>query len=255
MNSTKAILTRIKSTLGGIIGFAGLIVAIGNAHAGEDSASVPSPFRWSRLLPRQILAGPQVGVMGSRFIASADYRSLVEPTPAKRDGGAALSMGVVATARWSHWFSLSVAPHRETYAMETRERTVAFPDNPFPHTLRASTNLTYNVWPILFGIGWFTPRQHFQFQLGTYKALLDEAHIRWTVDGSDYPNMPPLSFAESISGMSFGSEYGFRLGSGNLVIGAETQREFQSMMEGMEGSIKARSIRLHLDYVWNVWRR
>lgn len=246
MKSTEAI---------AIIGLLILGGAIGTAHADRDSLSAAGPSPWARLLPKQVQAGPQIGFTGSRFMASQDYHALIEPTPAKNDVGTALSLGAILTARWSHWFTLSLAPHRETYAMETRERTVAFPGNPFPHSLQASTKLSYNIWPVMMGIGWFTSRQHFQIQLGAYKAYLDQAEIQWTVDGEGYPNLPPLNYNETLTGWIVGSEYGLCLGSGDLLIGADTQGERQSMMTGMAGSIQAQSIRFHLGYVWNVWGR
>jgi hypothetical protein len=55
---------------------------------------------------------------------------------------------------------------------------VFFPDNPFPHTLESSTELGYNVWPVLLGFGWFNAKQHFQIQLGTYAAFVECRSVR-----------------------------------------------------------------------------
>ena len=221
----------------------------------SESASKAMTSPWTSLRPRQVLVGPQIGFTGSWFNASPQYQALIEPTPARDNGGTALSLGAVLTARWSHWFTLSVAPHRETYRMETHEGTVAFPDNPFPHSLHATTDLSYNVWPLTMGIGWFTARQHFQVQLGAYTALLDHAEIHWIVDGQEYSNLPPTNYNTSLSGWILGSEYGLRLGPGDLVVGMDTQREFQTLMTGLEGSLKARSVRMHLGYAWEIWSR
>lgn len=207
------------------------------------------------LLPRQILAGPQIGVTGSRFTASPEYRALIMPTPASDGSGLAPSWGAVLSARWSHWFSLTVAPRRETYRLATREETVSFPDNPFPHTLEASTDLEYNVWPISLGMGLFGRRQHLQVRLGVYGAYLNRGEIKWTVDGEPYSKVPPVQYRQSQSGWFVGTEYGFRMGAGELLVGVDTQRGRHSLLGGMDGSLKARSTRVHMAYTWTVMRR
>lgn len=237
-----------------VLPFALLVLAFDRAQAdpetGRRIGAVLAP-----LLPRQILAGPQIGVTGSRFTASPEYRALVMPTAAPEESQLAPSWGGVVSARWSHWFSLTLAPHRETYKLATREETVSFPDNPFPHTLKSSTELEYNVWPISLGMGLFGRRQHFQVQLGVYGAILNHGEINWTVDGEPYSKVPSVLYRESQSGWFVGTEYGFRMGSGELLIGLETQRGRHSLLGGMDGALKARSSRAHMAYAWTVMRR
>lgn len=231
-----------------------LVMAFDGAHAdpetGRRIGAALAP-----LLPRQILVGPQIGVTGSRFTASPEYRALVMPTSAPDESQLAPGWGAVASARWSHWFSLTLAPHREIYRLATREETVSFPDNPFPHTLKASTELEYNVWPISLGMGLFGSRQHFQVRLGVYGAYLNHGQINWMVDGEPYANVPPVHYRESQSGWFVGTEYGFRLGAGELLVGVETQRGRHSLLGGMDGALKARSSRAHMAFIWTVMQR
>lgn len=208
-----------------------------------------------RLLPRDILVGPEVGMLESRFSASPEYRSLIQPTAAGREFWTFPTWGLSATARWSHWFSLTVSPRRETYGMETREETVAFPGNPFPHELRARTEIAYNVWPIVAGMGLEGRRQHLRVQLGFYRAFYHEGDVQWIVDGEESGREPSVQFQEDFTGWSVGVDYGFRMGPGEWILGAEMQRGLETMMSGLEGSIKAQSSRIRMGYQWTVFRK
>jgi len=223
----------------------------------ESDERKPSDFAvfCARLAPREILAGPQAGVSASKFRTSTEYAALIRPTEADRGTWVAPSFGAVLTARWATGISLTLAPRRETYGVRTREQTVSFPDNPFPHTLKSNLEMGYNVWPVLLGMGWFTGRQHLQMQVGAYKAYLDHADLEWTVDGEAYANRPAVSIRDSYTGWMLGTEYGFRLGSGELTLGVETQRVSDSMMEGLKGSIRAESAQVRLAYLWTLMRK
>lgn len=221
------------------------------AEESEPAVDAPSPFR--RMMPERMQVGLQLGVAASRFAASREYDAYIEPTPAKDDQWIAPSYGFLLAARWKHAFTLRFGYRRESYGLETREETVSFPDNPFPHTLRASTDLSYNVWPLILGMGWFGSRSHFQAQLGVFRAFLDQADVQWIVDGERYDNLPRVTFKD-YSGWIFGTEYGYRMGSTELVLGLETQRGFGSMMSGMEGSIKAESARILIGCLWTLPR-
>lgn len=230
-------------------------LALAASPTPADSGSLSSAASaWKWLGPTQIQVGPQFGFMGSRLKASAEYAALVTPTPESGEAFMAPSFGGLATARWSPGITLTLAPHRETYGVSTVEETVAFPDNPFPHTLKASTELSYNVWPILVGMGWFGSRQRFQVQLGAYAAFLQSQEIKWIVDGEPYGNKPNVEVRNQ-SGWMLAMEYGVRVGPGDLLAGVESQRGSHSLMRGLRGSVKAESARAHLAYAWTVWRR
>jgi hypothetical protein len=207
------------------------------------------------LLPREIQLGPQAGLALSTLRTSGEYGSFVKPTAADRDPGLGPDFGVVLAARWNHGITLAIAPHRATYRVHTREETVSFAGNPFPHTLKSNTELSYNVWPLILGMGWFTGRQHIQMQIGAYKALLEHADMGWTVDGEPYSNGPQVHVRESFNGWMLGTEYGYRLGSGELVMGVEAGRGFDTMMDGLKGSITAESAQVRVGYLWRLMRR
>jgi len=225
------------------------------AHAEEAGDAPKAPSRAARLLPRQLLVGPHFGYTGSRFKVSKDFAALIEPTPVERDAWFSPSYGLMIAARWKSGFTLALAPRRESYGVDTREETVSFPDNPFPHTLKASTEVGYNIWPLLLGYGWFAPRQHVQLQCGPYGAFLDESHIDWTVDDQPYAGRPNPEVRDTQSGWIAAIEYGFRIGPGELMLGAEAQRQNHSMMGGLKGSVKAESARASLTYGWILMGR
>jgi hypothetical protein len=232
-----------------------LAAALG-AQAQNGTAAFAGPHAFlARLAPREIQAGPQLGLSVSRFRASSEYGALIRPTPAEGEPRLAPVPGAVLTARWNGGISLTVAPRRERFGVRTRERTVSFPDNPFPHTLKSNTELTYNVWPVWLGMGWFAKRQHAQMQIGAYRAFLDEVEMEWIVDGEPFPNRPQVNLRQTYSGWMLGFEYGFRMGAGELTLGLETQHALDSMMEGLSGSIKAESAQVRLAYLWSLMKR
>lgn len=222
------------------------------------SATPAATVAWSglqRLAPREVEAGPLLGMAASRLTASSDYRALVRPTAAESEGHAAPSWGAILTARWSYGLSLTLAPRRETYGLKTREETVSFPDNPFPHTLKADTRLSYNVYPLLVGWGWQGARHGFRVQAGGYYAFREGESIRWIVDGEPYPNLPGHQVASTVSGWMVATEYGIRLGPGTLLAGLEAQRGAESLIKGLRGTLRSEAAQARLAYAWTLYRR
>lgn len=205
-----------------------------------------------KIMPTRIHLGPEAGILASRLTASPEYRALLTPVEARREFQAAPSFGVSAVFRWSHGFSLALAPRWESYGVETREGTVSFPDNPFPHTLQARTELSYLVLPVLAGMGWEGRRQHFRVQLGVYRASLDEGSVTWTVDGEEYGGRPPVDFEGGHTGWLVATQYGFRMGPGEVVLGVEAQRAFRTLLSGLEGEVRSQGGRVKLGYLWCV---
>lgn len=203
----------------------------------------------SRWIPSGVLVGPHVGVGASRLRATTEYSRLVEPT-AGEGAWKSLSWGGSLTVRWPSGFSLTTAPRRESFGLSTREETVAFSGNPFPHTLRSRTELSYNLYPLLAGLGWFTARHHVQAQAGAYVALLESSKLEWTVDGERYSQRPQVGFKEKITGWMLAAEYGYRLGKGELVVGIESHRAGRSAMDGLSGSIRPEAAQVRLSYLW-----
>jgi hypothetical protein len=226
-----------------------------NAQTDSDSLTQKSIIDYQKYRPQQLLIGLQGGVMGSRLSASPAYNALIRPTTPNGDPWLASSFGVMITTRWKTGISLSLAPRKEYYGVKTQEQTVSFPDNPFPHTLKATTELSYNIWPLLLGMGWFTSRQHFQAQIGTYVGFLDQAHVKWTVDGEPYANTPTVQFRDTPTGWLLGTEYGLRWGKGEMLIGVDTQHGTRSLASGLAGSIRAESARVHLAYLWTLMQK
>ena len=243
---------------------------LGPAKQETDSAASPSakasasrdilprdeaPWNFPKhVLPSAILAGPQAGVQASRLRATTEYRDFIEPTPG-RGAWTSPSWGAVVTVRWRNGFSLTASPCRETYGLATREDTVSFAGNPFPHTLSSRTELSYNLWPLLAGMGWSTRSQRVQAQAGPYIAYLERAESEWTVDGEGYANRPAVAYAESLSGWMLAFEYGYRLGNGEIVLGLETHRASNSAMDGLEGTIRPEAAQARLGFLWTVMKR
>lgn len=207
-----------------------------------------------RLLPSAILAGPQAGVQASRLRATSEYGQLIEPTPG-RGAWTSPSWGAVLALRWRSGFSLTASPRRETYGLATREETVSFSGNPFPHTLSSRTELSYNLWPLLAGIAWSTPRQRLQAQAGAYIAYLVDAKVEWTVDGDPYANHPYARFTEDFSGWMVSIDYGYRVGKGELIFGLETHRASKSVATGLEGSLRPETAQARVAYLWTLMER
>jgi hypothetical protein len=224
-------------------------LAAQGAEGTNDRLSPAGRFL-EKLLPTRIHVGPEAGVLASRLTASSEYRALITPVETRRDVRAAPSYGVTAVFRWSHGFSLALAPRWESYGLETREGTVSFPDNPFPHTLKARTELSYLVLPLLAGMGWEGRRQHLRAQLGVYKATLDAGSVEWTVDDERYEGRPTVEIATEHTGWLFATEYGVRMGPGEMVLGVEAQRAFRSLMTGLEGAVRSQGGRVKLGYLW-----
>lgn len=227
--------------------------------AATQAADKPMPGSlgalWARLAPRHILAGPQAGMSATRFRTSPEYGALLKPTPVERKAGMSPSFGAAITARWASGISLTVAPRREVHGLATVERDVSFPDNPFPHTLESRTELEYNVWPVLLGMGWTNGRHRAQAHAGAYTAFLDHAEMEWKVDGETYPNRPQVEILEKYNGWMLGLEYGVRLGPGELVLGLESQRASRSIMTGLKGSVRTESAQMRAAYLWTLMRR
>jgi hypothetical protein len=218
---------------------------------------IPNPFAalWARFAPRQILAGPQAGMSTTRFRTSPEYGALLKPTPVERKAGMSPSFGAEITARWASGITLTVSPRREIHGLATEKRDVSFPDNPFPHTLESRTQLEYNVWPVLLGMGWTNGRHRAQAQAGAYTAFLDHAEMEWRVDGEAYPNRPQVEILDEYHGWMLGIEYGVRLGPGELVLGLESQRASRSIMTGLQGSVRTESAQMRATYLWTLMRR
>lgn len=205
-----------------------------------------------RWIPDRFHIGPQIGLLGSRLRSSREYRALLEPTEVRDGAWKSISWGAVLAAHWHPGFSLALAPRREAYGVETRERTVAFPDNPFPHTLKADTRLEYMVWPLLAGMGWRGTRQRFEVAIGGYAASLIDSGIRWIVDGEEYPNRPAVEVVGDHSGWLVSTGYGFRLGQGEFVAALEAQQGFGSLLRGLEGEVRPRAVRAQVAYLWII---
>lgn len=229
----------------------------GASAASADPRAVAPAFgrALAALLPRRIEAGPLFGFSGSRFAATSQYAALILPTSAPDRLHEAPTWGGLVTAHWNRAFSLTLSPRRETYGLATREATVAFPGNPFPHTLKAETELTYNVWPLMAGMGWSGRRQGFRVLAGAYAAWLVDATLRWTVDGNPGFPLPGHRIKGSYTGAIAGIEYALRLGRGSLALGLETQRASESLLEGLDGSLMASSSRFHLACLWTLLDR
>ncbi len=214
-----------------------------------QSVFADSTVNWRFALPRYVDLGPQIGFAGSQLTATRDNAALFTPTPVNDRTHISLDWGVTMSAHWK-LFSLTIAPRREEFGLETKAGTVEFSGNPFPHTLNATTQLAYNVWPVSLGMGWASTRSHFQVRLGVYSAFLQSADVHWTVDGSDYKQMPGSNFQESYTGWLLGMEYGLRMGPGEWVWGLESERGFRSLTSGMAGALRAQSMRAQLAYAW-----
>jgi hypothetical protein len=219
-------------------------------NSAPDSGGFPGINLLHKLMPSQFLVGPQLGMTSSKFMASSEYDALIRPTPSEKDFSQAPSFGLLLSARWKTGITLTVAPRRESHRLDTKKATVSFPGNPFPHTLKATTSFDYNVFPVMIGMGWFTHRQHFQVQLGTYAAFLDQGQVDWIVDGQPYSNTPIVQNRWTQTGFLMGTEYGFTLGAGELNIGIEASRQFHSMVGGLSGTLKVASARFQLAYLW-----
>jgi hypothetical protein len=150
---------------------------------------------------------------------------------------------------------LAFSPRWEKFGLRTVEDTVSFSGNPYPHTLKARTELAYKVFPLLAGMGWFPSRHHFQVQLGVFRAFLDHGKTEWVVDGESYPGHPPYSIRTSIDGWMTTAEYGFRWGPGELNLGIEYQRSMDPAMEGLHGSMQPDAAQFRLAYAWTLWDR
>lgn len=234
-----------------------VLLTLGMGEPGA-SATPAVTMAWSglqKLAPREVEAGPLLGMAASRLMASSDYRALVRPTEAESEGHAAPSWGAILTARWSYGLTLTLAPRRETYGIKTREETVSFPDNPFPHTLRADTRLSYNVYPLLAGWEWQRARHGFRAQAGGYYAFREGESIRWIVDGETYPNLPGHRVASTVTGWMVATEYAIRLGPGTLLAGLEAQRGAESLIKGLRGTLRSEAAQARLAYVWTLYRR
>lgn len=210
---------------------------------------------WKSYLPEQALLGPQAGIQAMRFRASEDYRALIEPVPAESRPWTRLSWGADFSVRWRPGLILSLSPRRETYGLRTVEDTVSFRGNPYPHSLEARTELTYNVWPILAGFGWFSGGRHAQARLGWYRAYFDAGGVDWTVDGSRYSGTPRAPVRKSFDGWMLVVEYGFRWGPGELSLGVESMRAFDSVFDGLRGSLRPEAAQVRLGYAWTLWNR
>ena len=203
--------------------------------AQTDSANsypVHVPGAW---LPCEGNLGLHAGLQASRLKATSEFRSLIEPTPARRSvvDIAVARSGV--SLRWRPGFTLAFSPRRETFGLRTLEDTVSFQGNPYPHTLKARTELAYNVFPLMAGMGWFPGRQHFQAQLGVYRAFYDHGSLDWIADGEPYAGHPHGSIKSSIDGWMLAGEYGLRWGRGNLNLGIEYERAGESALDGLKG--------------------
>ncbi len=204
-------------------------------------------------LPNRLQLGVNVGITASRMKATGDYAQAMAPAPAKKDAWIDPGLGFMASLRWGPWFTLSVHPHNEAFGMNTREGQVSFPGNPFPHTVKASTRVSYNVFPIAAGLNWSGKRANASLQLGVYKAFLDDNTIEWTSDDEPYDGHPkqlPLSADEN--GWLFGLDYGWRLGPGDISLGFQTRRSFRSLGKQWSGSLHALPARLSLGYAWTA---
>ena len=225
------------------------------ATASPEESAASKPRIAQGLIPSELQAGLQIGWQASRFRASTDYRSLIEPTTAEEDPFQAMSWGFVFAARWRSGISLTLAPRGETYGMRTQEETVTFNGNPFPHQMKSNTEANYTVWPLLAGMGWFTSRQHAQVQVGPYAALYQDGKVEWTVDGEPYYNHPQPIFRDEVTGWMLTTEYGYRLGRGEVTLGLETQRANESAMTGLKGSIRPEAAMVRMSYVYSLMKR
>ena len=231
-----------------------LILGLGviQSFASTDSLQANQTFGLSKLFPNTFDFGPDFGFTQNEFITTMAYENLILPTPKDPGSSMAFSWGGTARARWGKHWSVSLAPHRETYHVNTQMQTVSFANNPFAHTLQSSTEFTYNYWPIAFGYRWNLPHQNFQIELGIFQAFLDTHGIEWTVDGQNQYNLPVLKYQPVIHGWSMGFEYAHQLGMGQMFVGMDAKRNSDSMATGLEGSLKVVSARIHMGYLWSV---
>lgn len=222
-----------------------------STHSGNAyPVHVPRPW-----LPCEGSVSLQAGLQVSRLRATSEFRALLEPTPAEDRAWVSPWLGGDFSLRWRPGFTLAFSPRRETFGLRTIEDTVSFQGNPYPHTLKARTELAYNVLPLMAGMGWFPGRQHFQVQLGVYRAYYDHGGPEWIADGEPYGGHPGGSIKASIDGWMLAGEYGFRLGRGNLDLGIEYQRAGESALDGLKGSVRPEAIQLRLGYAWILWQR
>ncbi len=242
----------MKSQISSITFFTSVLFATLMMHALPAHSADVDSNNHSGWLPVQFLFGPHIGVTASKFITSPDYEALIKPAPAQADMDISSSFGAMVSARWKHGITLTLAPRREVYGLKTQEQTVSFPGNPFPHTLKSNTELSYTIWPLLLGMGWYSQVQHFQVQIGVFRAALDRGDVAWTVDSEPYDNRPYVEYRSTHSGRLLGLEYGHQLGGGEVFMGLDTKREPQSLMSGLRGSITAESMHMHLGYAWSV---
>lgn len=225
--------------------------------APADSAHSYSIQRetFGRWFPSRITLGPQAGILSSRLRSTGEYRSFLLPVPARDRAWLSPSIGASLSVRWRNGFNLSLSPRTEAYGLQTREDTVAFAGNPYPHTLDSRIELEYNVWPILAGFDWALGKHRFRIEAGLYEAFMSRFSHEWKVDGEPYANHPPVLARESLAGALAAAEYGFRWGPGDWTMGLGYQRAFDSALEGLNGSVRTEAFQLRMGYAWELWRR
>lgn len=225
-------------------------------QAADSGNSYPVHFHAHQAwLPCEGSIGPMLGVQTTRLRATSEYRSLVEPVPSEDGPWVSPAVGAEFSVRWRQGFTLAFTPRRETYGLRTVEDTVSFQGSPYPHTLKASTELAYNVYPLMAGMGWYPGRQHFQVQLGVFRALFDHGKVEWIADGESYSGHPAPFIRESFDGWMAAAEYGFRFGPGEWDLGIEYRRAGESAMDWLKGSLRPEAAQVHLAYAWILWHR
>ena len=132
---------------------------------------------------------------------------------------------------------------------------MSFQGNPYPHTLRARTELSYNILPLQVGWGWFPGKQRFQARLGSFAAFLDRSDIVWTVDGQPYSRQPGGLAKDSFGGWLASAEYGRMVGPGAVNLGIEYQFTRESPLSGLKGSMTLDAFQVRLGYDWILWHR
>jgi hypothetical protein len=232
------------------LGFSG--AALGEQTDTANSYPVRIQSAW---FPCEVGLGLRIGAQASHLRATSEFRSLAEPVPAEKGPWVSPSYGAVLSLRWRPGFTLAFSPRSETFGLRTVEDTVSFSGNPYPHALKARTELAYKVFPLMAGMGWFTGRRHFQVQLGVFRAFLDHGKLEWIADGEPYAGHPPAPPRDSFDGWMLAAEYGFHWGPGDLNLGMEYQRAGESALDGVKGMLQPEAAQLHLAYAWSLWQR
>lgn len=207
----------------------------------------------SYLRPSELWVGPDIGLSQTHVRTSQEVTALLMPTPGASSNSFQPIFGGSVQGKWTRHLSLTLALRKERLSIRTPEAIVAFPGNPFPHTLSSQTRLSYNVWPLLLGLHLGSAKRSLVLQAGVYTAFLDERSHQWTVDGEPYAKTPDAQFRSQESGLAFATEFSSQWGRGQWKLGLVSRRTDESLTETWRGRLDLESAQILLGYRWNLF--